>query len=440
MLQPNPIRRVLRARAARIQIVVFTTLLAGVTISTPARLRAQAQVQGRITNGTTRRPVAGLEVRLLSPRQQMHAVATASSDSDGNFAFTSQIDASGFYLAETTYQGARYHEPVRFESPGAPAKVNFTVYESTSSAELRVQLLRLLVRVDGGKAQVREQYEVENSTHPPRSYANPKGTFRFSLPAGAGQPSVTVTGLLNMPLPQEAEAGKSPGEFFLVYALKPGVTEINVDYQADYSAASMVLGERSPYQIDHAELYIFPSNVAADSAVLKPAGVDSKNSIEKLEADNVAAGSSIEAKLSGEAVAPPSAASSGEEGKGGDGQEVKIVPEQTTRLALPLLGCFLLLLLWALGVRTAKEWPRLSKSRANAGGPVPGQAGPIRLSAKAEKLITGLADLDELFASGKIAEKDYWKERLELKARLVESLKKRAPRPLESYASRRTSK
>ena len=68
---------------------------------------------------------------------------------------------------------------------------------------------------------------------------------------------------------------------------------------------------------------------------------------------------------------------------------------------------------------------------------VRGQAGRKRLSAKAERLLNSLADLDELFAAGKIAEKDYWKERLELKARLVENLKKGASLLLESYAGRR---
>ncbi|HLW78762.1 MAG TPA: hypothetical protein VKU44_04100, partial [Terriglobia bacterium] len=202
------------ARAARaVAHAVWLAVLA------PAALHAQAKVAGQILNGTTRRPVAGQEVRLLSPREQMQAVATASTDASGRFVFDqAQLDPAGFYLAETTYQGARYHEPVRFES-GA-AGISFTVYDSTSSpVDLRVQLLRLLVRVAEGKAQVREQYEVENSSHPPVSYANPKGTFRFRLPPGAGQPTVTVTGLLNMPLPQPAEAGKSAGEFSIGYAL-----------------------------------------------------------------------------------------------------------------------------------------------------------------------------------------------------------------------------
>ncbi len=403
----------------------------------PLAAKAQGRVEGQIINGTTSRPMANQEVRLLSPRQGMQLVATASTDSSGHFAFDkSQIDLSGFYLLETTFQGARYHEPVKFDSAGS-ANINATVYDSTSSeGALRVKLLRILVRVEGGKAQVREQYDVDNSSSPPRSYADPKGTFRFKLSPDAGKPAVSVTGLLNMALPQEAEAGKSGGEFFIRYPLKPGATEVTVDYQADYSAANLRLDERVSYPIDQAEMYVFPASIAVDSAVLKPAGVDSKNSIEKLAAESLPGGAALEARLSGEAVAPspaePGSAQSG--GSGEENQEVKIVPDQITRLALPLLACFLLIFLWALGVRIAKEWPRL---KGRSAGVSPGRAGPKRLSAKAEKLLNSLADLDELFAARKIAEKDYWKERLELKARLVENLKKSPATALESYASRR---
>lgn len=402
----------------------------------PSMVLAQASIEGQITNGTTNRPVANQEVRLLSPRQGMEQVATASSDASGHFAFgPSQIDPSAFYLLETTYEGARYHEPVKFEAAGS-ATVNVTIYDSTSSrTALRVQMLRILVRVDGAKAQVREQYEVQNSSSPPRSYADPKGTFRFRLSPGAGKPTVSVTGLLNMPLPEEAEAGQSPGEFFIRYPLKPGPTEVTVDYQADYTPAKLSLSERVSYPMDHAEMYVFPASITVDSTVLKPAGMDSKNSIEKLAAENLPAGATLEARLSGEAVAPPSPQSgAAEQGAAEENPEVKIVPDQMTRLALPLLGCFLLVFLWALGVRVAKEWPRL---KARGAGRFPGQAGQRRLSAKAEKLLNSLADLDELFRAGKIAEKDYWKERLELKARLVENLKKSPAAPHESYASRR---
>jgi hypothetical protein len=91
---------------------------------------------------------------------------------------------------------------------------------------------------------VREEYAVQNSRQPPRAYADPKGTFRFQLSAGASQPSVSVTGLLNMQLPHTPGAGKSPGEFSINYPLKPGITIVTVAYEADYSSAEFLLGYR----------------------------------------------------------------------------------------------------------------------------------------------------------------------------------------------------
>jgi len=100
-----------------------------------------------------------------------------------------------------------------------------------------------------------------------------------------------------------------------------------------------------------------------------------------------------------------------------------------TRLGAPALLCFFLVLLWALGVRVAREWPQWKKRQ---------HASPEQkeLEAKVEGLLNSLADLDELFAAGKVVEKSYWKERLELKARLVAVLKKN-PSILEAYAIRR---
>jgi hypothetical protein len=61
------------------------------------------------------------------------------------------------------------------------------------------------------------------------------------------------------------------------------------------------------------------------------------------------------------------------------------------------------------------------------------------LESEVDALFNSLADLDELFASGKLAEKQYWKERLDLKARLLATLKKASPSLLDSYVTRHTS-
>jgi len=137
-------------------------------------------------------------------------------------------------------------------------------------------------------------------------------------------------------------------------------------------------------------------------------------------------GTKLEARLSG-------AAEGAEAAESGQGEaQVKILPNSITRLEVPLLACFLLLLLWALGIRLVKEWPRFKEQRRSS-------SVQKELAATAESLFNSLADLDELFATGKVAEKQYWKERLDLKARLMATLKKASPLLLESYATRHTS-
>ena len=80
-------------------------------------------------------------------------------------------------------------------------------------------------------------------------------------------------------------------------------------------------------------------------------------------------------------------------------------------------------------MRFSKEWPRW-KDRL--------PASPVQkeIETKVETLLNSLADLEELLASGKVTEKTYWKEKLELKARLAAILKKSPPALLESYATR----
>jgi uncharacterized protein HemX len=163
--------------------------------------------------------------------------------------------------------------------------------------------------------------------------------------------------------------------------------------------------------------------------LFKAAGVDSETGSQKYLAENVPPHAEFAASVSGVAAAAASAASEPTPNQA-EG-EVKISPNSMTRMGGPLLACFLLVLVWGLGVRVAKEWPKWKAQQS---------ASQVQkaLENEVEKLFNSLADLDELFAAGKIAEKPYWKERLELKARLVAALKKAPPALLESYAIRHT--
>jgi hypothetical protein len=378
-----------------------------------------------VLNGTTGKPAVNQTLSLLMPRGGMQQVATAVTDAGGHFVLPSTgLDPTSFYLLQATYQGVDYDAPVRFDADGA-ARTDITVYEAMRTAPLlRIQSARLIVRAEGGKARVQEMFALRNATDPPRSYVNPNGTFRFRLSPTAGEPTAAVAGLMNMPLPQTVSPGKARGDFYLQCPVKPGLTVVIVAYDADYASGKLELADSVAYPVESAELFVWPPSLSVHSMLFEPAGTDQETGSRKYAAKNLKANTALAANVSGEAAAGESPASPVE-------AQVKSLPNSMTRLAGPLLACFLLVLLWGLGVRVVKEWPKL-KTRQSA------EQLQKELETEVEALFDSLADLDEIFACGKIAEKPYWKERLELKARLVATLKKAPPALLESYAIRHT--
>lgn len=384
-----------------------------------------ARIQGQVSDGTTRQPLTRQKVQVISPRGGMAVVGEATTDASGHFSIDdSRIGANGFYLIQATYQGVDYHAPVQFD-PSGDAVANLTAYESSGKEpELRINSARVIVRAEGPQAHIQELYAVENPTR--KAYTNPKGTFVFHIAPGVDSPTVAAVGLMNMPLPQKPEKGKKPGDFYITYALKPGRNVMMVAYDADYSGKQLSLDDSVADPIAQMQLFVVPSTLTVNSKLFTAAGRDSETGAQIYEASDLKAGAGFAAQLAGEPAA------GGEEANADQQQQqtqVKTVPDSVTSVGVPLLLCFLLVLLWALGIRASKEWPRW-KARQQ-GSPVQKQ-----FRARLDTLINSIADIDELYASGKIPEKQYWKERLELKAKAVAILKAGPSTKSKPYASR----
>lgn len=390
----------------------------------PFPLFAAGRIAGYISNGTTRRPAARQRVELLKPENgKVEQVAVTNTDANGRFVFTSaEIKPKAFYLLQATHENVNYNAPAQLGGQ-AQDQVDLKIYDSvTQSPPLRISSARFLVRGQGDKVRVEELFALRNNTNPPVAYVNPSGTFLFSLAQGVSPPSVAVGGEMNLPLPQDAQPGGAPGQYSIQYPLKPGLTVVMVAYEADYTSQGFELADSVPYPIDQIELDVVPASLVVKSPLFKPSGSDPDTGGEKLIARDLKPGDLIEAGFQGPLLSAP-------ESENNQEQTVKELANPMTRLGLPLIGCFLLVLLWAMGVRVSKEWSR--KGEVRAGGPIQKE-----LENKLEKLLDSLANLDELFTAGKMPEKKYWRERLELKARLVVLIKKSPPALLESYAAR----
>ncbi len=406
--------------------------LAGVSISillfsrAPV-LRAQGRIEGNVLNATVDRPAVNQELRLLSPQGGMQQIAAARTDSAGHFSFGgAAVSPNSFYLVECRFAGVAYHAPVRFDSNGA-ASVEVKVYDTTSTEPaLKIQSLQVLVRAEGPKLRVDRVYGILNASRPPRAYENSAGTFHFRLPAGGPEPRAAVLGLMDMPLPQPVAPGKSPGDFSIAYPVKPGLSRVVVSTETDYASPFAALQDEVLYPVQLAEVYVSPASLSVEAPRLTSAGVDSAKDVQKFEARDLPRETRLEVRVAGEAAsaAPPDVAQTE--------AEVKVLPNSLAQVGLPVLACFLLVLFWALGVRVAKEWDRSQESRKAT-------RAQKQFEAKVDGLLNSLVDLDELFASGKVPEKKYWKERLELKARLASALKNSSPSLSKSHVLRHTA-
>ncbi|MGH9351858.1 MAG: hypothetical protein ACRD2G_06835, partial [Terriglobia bacterium] len=303
----------------------------------PGALFAAGRIEGVVVNGTHNRPAAGQEIQLLQPGNGgMRQVAATRAAADGHFVFAGDsIQPNTFYLLQASYKGVDYHAAVRMGST-PDAKADVKIYDSSAAAQpFRVTSARFLLRAQGNKIHVEELYALRNTTDPPVAYVNPGGTFVFNLARDAGRPSVAVAGELNMPLPQDAQPGKAPGQYEIQYPVKPGLTVVMVEYDADYASASFKLADSVPYPVDQIELDVVPASLAVSSPLFKPIGADADTGGQKFLATGLKRGEAIEADFQGASLAAASAPDNS------DDQTVKELPNPMTKIGAPLIGCLL---------------------------------------------------------------------------------------------------
>jgi hypothetical protein len=261
-----------------------------------------AALEGHILNGTSNNPVAGVKVELLQIQQAMTPVASATTDAQGLFRVEGMEAFSGSpLLLQAEYQGANYTQPLMAPQamPGGP---QIRVYDASKDKSiLALKEHAIFVRPSGGVLSVIEQISVLNNSNPPRTYVNPAGTYLFSLPGKPREPlQASIVGTAGMPVPQTPSELKKPNSFAITYPIRPGESQIRLEYALDYQAPfrfSKPLDQ--PAEQTHIVTPGEGVQVAGDS--LTPVG---KEPTTGLTAYQLTAGAkAIEAQVTGEAPA-----------------------------------------------------------------------------------------------------------------------------------------
>ncbi|MBV9759836.1 MAG: hypothetical protein JO340_04660 [Acidobacteriaceae bacterium] len=187
-------------------------------------------IDGVVTNRTTGKPAAGVNIALLKPGAQgMQTLGATVSDSTGHFVFENDQPGGGPQLLQASYKGVTYNKLL---TPNiSTSNVDLDIYEVTKSpAGAKIIEQMLVLEPSSSQLTAEETVVIRNDTT--TTYNNEAlGALLFYLPPAAnGQVKVSAQGPQGMPLPRAAEKTDKDDVFKVNFPIKPGETQIQVAY------------------------------------------------------------------------------------------------------------------------------------------------------------------------------------------------------------------
>lgn len=293
---------------------------------------AFAAVSGTVTNGTTGKPQAGVEIGLMGMSQNgMDPLGTTRTGADGTF--TLPADLKGPALLQANWQGVGYNQVI---SPGAPSTgIAVNVFDSSKTpGEAKVSQHLVLFEPGADKLSISETYFYKNDGK--TTFHDPaKGTLQFFLPPAAkGEVQVRATAPGGVPLDRSADKAGKPDTYKVDFAIKPGETRIDLVYALPFSPgdafASKLLNTDGPTRL------IAPQGVTLEGDDVTSMGQEpqTKAAIYQVK------GAAYSVKIQGTGSLRQAAEAAGQpaEGEGGPGIEQILPPIYDHRWVLLGLG------------------------------------------------------------------------------------------------------
>ena len=377
-----------------------TTAIPAQPTASSATPTGPASIVGTLVNGTAgASSPAHQPLTLYALTQDGSSILftrTVTSDVGGQFAFD-QLDPSPttMYAIQTQYLKAYYtSDPLTFAHGGVTLTVPITVYETTTdAAALSVEQMHMFFDFAPGSTTVGQLFIVSNSGD--RAYLGADGTS-LHLPLPTGATNVRF---------QDGELGgryqSTSGGFADTEAIAPGMgaAQILVSYDLPYDGKKLDVSLPMAYPVKSVNVLVPDPGPKLASSQLTSAGSRQTQGGNMLNyvGGSLAAGASLALQISGAANTATT---------GG-------TPSGSTSPPWVLIASAALLLV-AVGI-VVFVWLRQQREAAEEKVEDPAM--------RREELLNAIAELDDDFEAGNVAEADYRRQRAELKAGLVELMK-----------------
>ncbi len=346
-------------------------------------------IQGQVTNGTSGGGnVGAIQVTLFATNADNTTThLSTTTDATGHFEFAGVNSATtSTYIVGLNYQQADYYsDALTFSDNETTKDVPITVYDSTTdSSAISVVNAHTVMFIDSGVLTIQELYVFANMSD--RTYigsvdatTGSRRTLLFSLPEGFAD--LQVGGDLAATGVMASDTG-----FADTTAVQPGSVQAYYSYTLPVKAGKLIYSRKIDYPTLKYSMLVQGDKVSVTGDNLTANGTTTMGStvFTNVTGSNFAAGSTLSATITGLAVSSKSTT------------PILWIGVGVIVVGLGLLGLYL--------VRRRR--------------PV---AVPLATGVDQEEvLLAAMADLDDDFENGKIAEGPYRAARAKIKAELVE--------------------
>jgi hypothetical protein len=318
---------------------IVTSMIAFALLIVSASSVASATTfTGTVHNGTTGKLAAGVDVVLISLQGEMQTVANTKTDAQGRYQLNFTPAGQMPMLVRAIYKNMFFHGML----PPGTTSADVQIYEPSPSITTVAFPTRLVVcRPNGSTLLIDDIYSVQNQSSPPFAYFKTDGNFEFQTADGADKIQVSVEGPEHVMPTVQGTIDRGKNRYAIAYAFRPGDSEVHLAYEVPYSGNKTVLHLDSSYAVGRIML-IAPPSVSLSAAGFQPGGTEQGMAV--YARDTVAAGTVIDASVSGTAPPPDNADQQGAADPSAGGRDagaaVAAVPPRLDTLKWILLAGF----------------------------------------------------------------------------------------------------